>query len=88
MPKTTDSFQTYYKFNKANEKNTIIFIHGIGLDHGIWDEQINYFKKYNTIVYDLVGHGKTPLNKKQISMKDFTKQLLSLIDNLNITKFH
>ena len=88
MTKTSDSFETYYKFNKCNENNPIIFIHGIGLNNEIWDDQINYFKKYNTIVYDLIGHGKTPLNKKNIEMKDFTKQLLKLVDGLNINKFH
>ena len=88
MSKTSDKFETYYKFNKIDKKNPIIFIHGIGLNHGIWDEQINYFKNYSTIVYDLIGHGKTPLNKKEINMKDFTKQLLMLVDGLNIEKFH
>ena len=88
MSKTSDSFETYYSFNKHNENDPIIFIHGIGLNHEIWDEQISYFKKYNTIVYDLIGHGKTPLNKKNIEMKDFSKQLLKLVDGLNINKFH
>jgi len=88
MPKTSDSFDTYYKFNKHNENDPIIFIHGIGLNQEIWNEQIRYFKNYNTIVYDLIGHGKTPLNKKQMDMKDFTKQLLKLVDGLNINKFH
>ena len=88
MSKTSDSFETYYKFNKHNEKNPIIFVHGIGLNHEIWDQQLSYFKEYNTIVYDLIGHGKTPFNKTQIAMKDFSKQLLKLADNLNINKFH
>ena len=88
MSKTLDSFETYYKFNKRNENDPIILIHGIGLNHKIWDQQIDYFKSYSTIVYDLIGHGKTPLNKKQISMKDFAKQLLKLVDGLSIDKFH
>jgi (E)-2-((N-methylformamido)methylene)succinate hydrolase len=88
MSKTSDSFETYYKFNKINESEPIIFIHGIGLTNEIWDMQLNYFKNYNTIVYDLIGHGKTPLNKKQINMKDFSKQLLDLLDYLNIKKIH
>ena len=88
MTKTTDSFNTYYKFNKYNGNDPIIFIHGIGLTHEIWEKQISYFKNYNTIVYDLIGHGKTPLNKKEIYMKDFIKQLLNLINYLNINKFH
>ena len=88
MSKTSDSFETFYKFNQQNENAPIIFIHGIGLNHEIWDQQVNYFKKYNTIVYDLIGHGKTPFNKKQIAMKDFSNQLLKLVDSLNLNKFH
>jgi len=88
MSKTLDSFETYYKFNKHNENNPIIFVHGIGLNHEIWDHQIDFFKNYNTIVYDLIGHGKTPFNKKQIAMKDFSNQLLKLTDGLNINQFH
>tara|TARA_B110000438_G_scaffold302740_1_gene361404 strand:- start:155 stop:943 length:789 start_codon:yes stop_codon:yes gene_type:complete len=88
MSKTLDSFDTFYKFNKINEKDPIIFIHGIGLNHQIWDQQIEYFKNYNTIVYDLIGHGKTPLNKKKITIEDFSKQLLSLMDSLNLKKIH
>ena len=88
MSKTSDSFETYYKYNNLHKNDPIIFIHGIGLNHEIWDEQIKYFKKYNTIVYDLIGHGKTPLNKSQIAMKDFSKQLLKLVDGLSINKFH
>ena len=88
MPKTSDSFETYYKFNKSNGNDPIIFIHGIGLNHEIWDQQISYLKKYNTIVYDLIGHGKTPFNKKKIIMEDFSKQLLKLADGLNLSKFH
>ena len=88
MSNTSDSFKTYYIYKKIDEKNPIVFIHGIGLNHEIWDQQIDFFKNYNTIVYDLVGHGKTPLNQKEIKMKDFSKQLLSLIDNLSIKKIH
>ena len=88
MSKTSNSFETFYKFNKKNEKDPILFIHGIGLNHEIWDHQIKFFKDYNTIVYDLIGHGKTPLNKKQLNMKDFCKQLVKLIDELKIDKIH
>lgn len=88
MSQTLDSFETYYEFNKHNGNDPIIFIHGIGLNCGIWEEQISYFKNHNTIIYDLIGHGKTPLNKTQITMQDFVKQLLKLADGLNINKFH
>ena len=88
MTKTSDSFETFYKYKKNNERNPILFIHGIGLTHEIWDRQIEFFKNYNTIVYDLIGHGKTPLNRKLLNIKDFSEQLLKLIDELKIKKIH
>ncbi len=88
MPDKVDSFGTSYSFKKVNEKNPIVFIHGVGLTKEIWDPQINFFKNYNTVTYDLLGHGKTPLKKTTVSFKDFTEQLFELINELNLKKFH
>ena len=83
-----DSFGTSYSLNKVNEKNPIVFIHGVGLTKDIWEPQINFFKDYNTLTYDLLGHGKTPLKKSKISFEDFSKQLDRLITELNFKKIH
>ena len=88
MSNSSDKYETYYKYNQVNDRDPIIFIHGIGLNHEIWDDQTNYFKNYNTIIYDLIGHGKTPFNKKKITMEHYTQQLLDLVDGLNVKKFH
>ena len=88
MPDKIDSFGTCYSLRKINEKNPIVFIHGVGLTKEIWESQINFFKDYNTLAYDLLGHGKTPLKKNRINFKDFTKQLLKLIKELNFDKIH
>ena len=63
MLNKADSFGTAYSLNKINEKSPIVFIHGVGLTKEIWEPQINFFKDYNTLTYDLLGHGKTPLKK-------------------------
>ena len=83
-----DSFGTSYSLQKIDEKDPIVFIHGVGLTKEIWEPQINFFKNYNTLTYDLLGHGKTPLKKSKISFEDFSKQLFKLINNLNINKIH
>jgi len=88
MSKKVDSFGTSYSFKKVNEKNPIVFIHGVGLSKEIWDPQINFFKNYNTLTYDLLGHGKTPLKKSKVSFEDFSKQLSRLIKELNFNKIH
>ena len=88
MSNKVDSFGTSYSLNKINEKNPIVFIHGVGLSKEIWEPQINFFKNYNTLVYDLLGHGKTPLKKSKVSFEDFTKQLVRLVKELNLNKIH
>ena len=55
MSKTSDSFETFYQFKKVNKKNSIVFIHGVGLNNEIWQTQTNYFKDYNILTYDLPG---------------------------------
>ena len=88
MQSKVNSFGTSYSLSKINEKNPIVFIHGVGLTKEIWDSQINFFKDYNTLTYDLLGHGKTPLKKSKVSFADFSKQLLKLINELNFNKIH
>ena len=88
MSNKVDSFGTSYSLKKINEKNPIVFVHGVGLTKEIWEPQINFFKNYNTLTYDLLGHGKTPLKKSKVSIEDFSKQLLRLIKELNFKKIH
>ena len=89
MSKTTNSFGTHYSLkNKVGEKNPFVFIHGVGLNHEIWKPQVDYFKDYTTLTYDLLGHGKTPLNKTKVNFNHYYEQLLNLIDELEFKKIH
>ena len=76
MSNKVDSFGTSYSLKKINEKNPIVFIHGVGLTKEIWSPQLEFFKDHNILTYDLLGHGKTPLEKTQLNFEDFTKQLM------------
>ena len=61
MPITSEKYETDYYYKKENNSVPIVFVHGIGLNKEIWYPQIEFFKSYNIITYDLIGHGKTPL---------------------------
>ena len=84
----TTSSGTFYFFNKKEQSIPIVFIHGVGLTHEIWQPQLDFFKEYSTLSYDILGHGKTRLEKKEISFDDFSDQLIKLIDDLKIEKIH
>ena len=81
-----DSNGTFYLINKKKDV-PIVFIHGVGLNHSIWDNQIREFEN-TVLVYDILGHGKTPLNLNTISFDDFTNQLIYLLNHLEIDKIH
>ena len=86
MINAKDSKDTFYLLKKK-QKTPIVLIHGVGLNHTIWEPQINYFD--NTVLaYDILGHGKTSLNKNIISFDDFSDQLLNLINELKFEKIH
>ena len=80
MSSAVDSFGTSYSLKKVNESNPIVFIHCVGLNKEIWIPQINFFKDYTTLTFDLLGHGKTPLKKSSLSIKDLSDQLFNLIN--------
>ena len=86
MINAKDSQNTFYILDKKNDV-PIVFIHGVGLNHKIWEPQINVFE--NTfLAYDILGHGKTPLDIENLSFDDFSNQLINLIDELNIRRIH
>ncbi len=87
MEKTKSSSGTFYAYNKK-DTIPIVFIHGVGLTHEIWQPQLDYFKNYTTLSYDILGHGNTPLEKEQLSFDDFSDQLIHLLDELKINKIH
>ena len=87
MPHNFDPNQNYHSFIDNNTE-PLVFVHGVGLDHKMWDSQITSLNNYSTITYDLLGHGKTPYNKKEITLNDFSDQLDYLLKFLKIDKIN
>jgi (E)-2-((N-methylformamido)methylene)succinate hydrolase len=87
MSHNFDPNQNYYSFID-NNTNPLVFIHGVGLDHKMWEPQINSLNNYSTITYDLLGHGKTPYKKEEITLSDFSNQLDYLLNFLKIDKIN
>ncbi len=87
MSKNFDPNQNYYFFDKKNS-TPVVFIHGVGLDHQMWNKQVDYLSEFSILTYDLLGHGKTPFNKDKLNLKDFSYQLLELLDHLKIQKIN
>ena len=85
----------YTKFISKNKNaEWITFVHGAGGSSTIWYKQIKYFSnKYNLLLLDLRGHGKSksiPINpfKKKYTFNSITNDILEVIDAEKINKTH
>ena len=87
MSQNFDPNQNYYSFID-NNTTPLVFIHGVGLDHKMWEPQINSLNNHSIITYDLLGHGKTPYNKEEFTLNDFSNQLDNLIKFLKVDKIN
>ena len=86
MINAKDSKNTFYLLNQKKDAK-IVLVHGVGLNHTIWEPQIDAFDN-SVLAYDILGHGKTPLNNDNISFDNFSNQLIDLIDELKMKKIH
>ena len=86
MREGLDDQGTYFRIHEVENTTPIVFIHGVGLNHEIWNPQIEFFKKQTTITYDLFCHGKSTCAFDQISFDDFSNQINGLLQFLRIQK--
>tara|TARA_B100000287_G_scaffold420003_1_gene458886 strand:- start:88 stop:870 length:783 start_codon:yes stop_codon:yes gene_type:complete len=84
----TTSSGTFYNYNKKKQTTPMVFIHGVGLTYEIWRPQLEFFRDYSNLSYDILGHGKSSLKKEKISFDDFSDQLTELLNELKIDKIH
>ncbi len=81
-----EDINTYYEIN--GEGTPFIFIQGAFVSSTMWEEQVNYFAdKFQTVVYDIRGHGKTgPSVQKKYSVDLYADDLIKILDALKIDR--
>ena len=66
----------------------VIFIHGAGMDHTVWQLQTRYFAYHghSVLAVDLPGHGRSEGRPLQTSIGDMAAWVLRLMDAVGIEK--
>ncbi len=88
---TRDSAELNYTCFSAAEDaaETILFVHGMGLDQTTWDWITPYLRsRYHIVTYDMRGHGKSGTGTEELSWDLLCEDMHQLISILNITKLH
>ena len=78
---------TRYEICGPTNAPIITFIHGLGLNRGIWREYAAQFaSSYRVLTYDLYGHGESADPPSKPDMTLFSEQLIGLMDELDIER--
>lgn len=73
---------------EINEKadKWVIFLHGAGVDHRMFNEQVKIVpKEYNILMWDARSHGKSVPNTRKFSMKQLLDDLVKIME---VEKIH
>ena len=67
----------------------LIFLHGIGGNKDNWIRQIDFFCKSHTVVaWDARGYGESDDYEGPLNFRDFSHDLLRMLDHLSYDKVH
>lgn len=73
----------YYEVK--GEGKPLVFTHGASWDHEQWQSQVDFFsRRYQTVVWDVRGHGLSSLPEGKVNSEDFSRDLADLLNNLGI----
>lgn len=73
----------YYEVK--GEGKPLVFTHGASWDHEQWRPQVDFFsRRYQTVVWDVRGHGLSSLPDGKVDSEDFSRDLADLLHHLGI----
>lgn len=84
----------YYTYAHKESTTWVTFVHGAGGSSSIWFKQVREFKKrFNVLLLDLRGHGKSKPSLKdafndKYTFDAITHDIVEVIDHLKINKSH
>lgn len=78
----------YYELSGAADGFTLVFIHGVGMDHLTFQEQLEPLQQhYKVLVWDLPGHGASTLDNYHKRYTELSAECLKeLLEALQISR--
>jgi 3-oxoadipate enol-lactonase / 4-carboxymuconolactone decarboxylase len=85
---TANHIRTFYRLEGNAGLPVLVLSHSIGTDHAMWEPQIRELLPYFQILrYDTRGHGASDTSTGEYSVEQLGRDVLELIDALQIQKF-
>ncbi len=87
MPFSKQAPRLYYV--QEGDGPDLVLIHGVGSQHGDWDGVVRALDGHFSVLrYDLRGHGASAAPEGPYTIADFTADLVSLMDEVGLTRSH
>jgi len=78
----------HYRLDGDERQPALVLSHSLGLDHGMWDEQIADFSRHFLVLsYDTLGHGVSAAPPGDYSIEGLSQDVLALTAALGIERF-
>ena len=87
--KNPDGTETFYEEVNKGGGETLVLLHGIGAESGMWQPQMQSFAEagYHLLIPDLFGHGRSS-KLEHIELSDWSNQINWLLHHHQIEKCH
>jgi pimeloyl-ACP methyl ester esterase len=86
LVKTPRGAEWFYELSGSGDRR-MLFIHGWGVDHRIWKQQIKYFQRHHHVLaVDLPGHGRSGFSGG--TLDDMAKELRDVLVHANYAPCH
>ena len=84
---STTSIGTKFQLKGVSTQKTIIFVHGLGLNKEMWQWLPKELEEnFRIVIYDLFGHGESPLPDEFPSLRMYSLQIKNLIEHCKFEK--
>jgi 3-oxoadipate enol-lactonase/4-carboxymuconolactone decarboxylase len=85
---TVDNIRLFYRLEGNTDCPLLVLSHSIGTDLGMWAPQVeDVLPHFQVLRYDTRGHGASDAPKGEYSVERLGRDLIGLLDALNISKF-
>lgn len=85
---TVNNTKIHYEYLQNGKDKTLVFSNSLGTNFSMWNPQIEALsQEYNLLFQDTRGHGQSNVTSGEYSAELLGKDVLALLDFLNIEKF-
>ena len=88
-PGTSGVTENGTSWRRYGAGETLVLLHGVGMNKLVWKPEIEELSAhFDVLTLDMWGHGESRLPDHELTLTDYTTQVVELLDALGISAVH